>query len=83
MIRIYADFNSQDENGRIRLNTVGSLRDLETYKDIIHASMKVVLYMPGRRSGGSSCIRPNLVRYSRLCSTHYLQMTSNKYGDAV
>ena len=27
--RIYADFNNCDEPGRVRLNTIGSLRDLD------------------------------------------------------
>jgi len=46
MIRIYADFNSKDEQGRVVLNTIGSLRDLEAHKDEIHVGMKVTLYMP-------------------------------------
>ena len=47
MIRIYADFNSSDEQGRVMLNTVGSLRDIEQHKNVITEGMKVVLYMPG------------------------------------
>jgi hypothetical protein len=46
MIRIYADFNCQDEQGRIRLNTVGSLKDLATHKNELHEGAKVILYMP-------------------------------------
>ena len=46
MIRIYADFNSKDEQGRVVLKSVASLRDLEVHKDEIHVGMKVTLYMP-------------------------------------
>jgi hypothetical protein len=47
MIRIYADFNSSDEQGRVMLNTVGSRTDLEQHKDVIAEGMLVILYMPG------------------------------------
>ena len=43
-IRIYADFNSQDERGRIDLHTRGSRRDLECLVDEIHPGLPVVLY---------------------------------------
>jgi len=46
MIRIYADFNSRDDQGRVALNTTGSLRDLEAYKDELSVGMRVILYMP-------------------------------------
>jgi hypothetical protein len=46
MIRIYADFNSSDAQGRVMLNTVGSLRDLEKHKDMVAEGLKVILYMP-------------------------------------
>lgn len=46
MIRIYADFNNSDEDGRVRLNTVGSLRDIETHGDLLIAGAEVLLYMP-------------------------------------
>ncbi len=46
-IRIYADFNSCDEQGRVMLNTVGSLRDLEKYKAALREGAPVVLYVPG------------------------------------
>lgn len=46
-IRIYADFNSCDEQGRVMLNTVGSLRDLEKHKAVIREGAHVVFYAPG------------------------------------
>ena len=46
MVRIYADFNSTDEQGRVMLNTLGSLKDLESYKDMIASGMKVTFYVP-------------------------------------
>ena len=47
MLKIYADFNHQDEFGRILLNTVGSINDLNKYKilKIITCGMEVILYM--------------------------------------
>lgn len=45
MIRIYADFNDCDEEGRVRLNTVGSLRDIKQHENILEEGMKVLLFM--------------------------------------
>ena len=45
MIRIYADFNSCDEDGRVRLSTVGSLQDIEKHRDVLAEGMKVILDM--------------------------------------
>jgi hypothetical protein len=45
MIRIYADFNSQDEQGRVILNTVGSIEDLKRHEHEISEGTEVVLYM--------------------------------------
>ncbi|MCI0712904.1 MAG: hypothetical protein L0154_22295 [Chloroflexi bacterium] len=45
MIRIYADFNSQDEQGRVKLTTVGSREDIEKFKDVLEEGMVVMLYM--------------------------------------
>ncbi len=47
MIRIHADFNNCDEQGRVMLNTIGSLRDLEEHKTALQDGARVVLYMPG------------------------------------
>jgi hypothetical protein len=47
MVRIYADFNNSDEQGRVRLNTVKSLEDLEQNKATIKDGLSVVLYMSG------------------------------------
>lgn len=47
MIRIYADFNCQDEEGRVWLDTVGSLRDIAECGDSLVEGLKVVLYVPG------------------------------------
>ena len=45
MIRIYADFNSCDEQGRVWLNTVGSLADIKKYEDSLKEGMKAIFYM--------------------------------------
>ena len=46
MIRIYADFNSTDEHGRVMLNTVGSLEDIRKHGDAIQPGAQVTLYVP-------------------------------------
>ena len=43
-IRIYADFNSQDERGRVWLDRAGSLPDLERYEDQLRPGLPVILY---------------------------------------
>lgn len=45
MIRIYADFNHRDEQGRVILDTVGSLHDIEENHGQISEGMNVILYM--------------------------------------
>lgn len=45
MIRIYADFNSTDEQDRVRLSTVGSLKDIELHRSQLKEGLKVILYM--------------------------------------
>jgi hypothetical protein len=47
MLRIYADFNNSDQQGRVLLNTIGSLKDIEQHKDEIAEGMEVVFYMTG------------------------------------
>lgn len=47
MIKIYADFNNSDELGRVRLNTVGSLEDLDRNRGELTEGLKVTLYTPG------------------------------------
>ena len=43
-IRIYADFNNCEEDGKVRLNTNGSLNDLCKAKTRIRTGMWVWLY---------------------------------------
>lgn len=47
MIRIYADFNSVDEGGRVWLNTVAALTDIAAYQGALTDGMRVMLYVPG------------------------------------
>ena len=42
--RLYVDFNNRDENGKIRINTVGSLRDIELLKSELRSGVNVTLY---------------------------------------
>jgi len=45
MIKLYADFNSYDEQGRVRLNTIGSLEDIKQQENLLEGGMRVLLYM--------------------------------------
>jgi len=45
MIRIYADFNHKDDQGRVILDTAGSLADIENHKNELTEGMEVLLYM--------------------------------------
>ena len=45
MLRIYADFNCCDEQGRVRLNIPGSLADLKSHSEEIADGLRVILYM--------------------------------------
>ena len=42
--RIYADFNDQDELGRVWLNTGDSLEDIERQKNYLRPGLPVLLY---------------------------------------
>ncbi len=43
MIRIWADFNHRDEQGRVKLSTIGSLKDIEKHHDEIREGTTVTL----------------------------------------
>jgi hypothetical protein len=43
-IRIFADFNDQDEQGRVLLHIGESLRDIEKHKQSIRPGLPVILY---------------------------------------
>lgn len=43
MIRIYADFNNADVLGRVRMNTFGLMRDVESKGLILTEGLKVIL----------------------------------------
>lgn len=45
MIRIYADFNSTDEQDRVRLSTTGSRKDIELHRSQLKEGLEVILYM--------------------------------------
>jgi len=45
MIRLYADFNHRDEQGRVLLDTVGSLADIKKYEHMLAEDMDVMLHM--------------------------------------
>lgn len=44
MLRIYADFNAQDASRRIRLNTNGSLADINRFQSELREGLLVKLY---------------------------------------
>lgn len=43
-ICIYADFNDQDENGRVWLHAGASLRDIEQQEEHLYSGMPIILY---------------------------------------
>ena len=43
-VRIYADFHNADEQGRLRLNCVGTIEDLARYRVELRDGEKLVLY---------------------------------------
>ena len=45
MLRIYADFNDSDEQGRVRLDPRGSRTDVRAHGDALVEGLRVVLYM--------------------------------------
>lgn len=45
MIQIYADFNNTDEQERVTLDTVGSLKDIEQHRSELKEGLQVILYM--------------------------------------
>jgi hypothetical protein len=46
MLRIYADFNNRDTQGRVELNCAGSLRDIQEQESMLAVGQTVILYMP-------------------------------------
>ena len=46
MLRIFADFNNMDGRGRVRLNCIGSLEDIERLGDQIKIGATVILDEP-------------------------------------
>jgi hypothetical protein len=45
MLRIYADFNHRDADGRVVLDTIGSLADVKKFDGLLAEGMDVRLYM--------------------------------------
>ncbi|MFN0110517.1 MAG: hypothetical protein ACKVZH_16805 [Blastocatellia bacterium] len=45
MVKLYVDFNSCDEQGRVCLNTIGSLESIKQYGETLENGMKVLLFM--------------------------------------
>lgn len=43
--RIYADFNYCDPEGRLILNTRGSLKDIAEYMEFLQPGLRIVVYM--------------------------------------
>lgn len=43
-VRIYADFNYQDELGLVVLNTEGALQDIERQREVLRPGISAVLY---------------------------------------
>ena len=47
MIKILADFNNKDEQGRVCLDTMGALKDIAVHKSELTEGMEVLLYERG------------------------------------
>jgi hypothetical protein len=43
-VRIYADFNNQDELGRVRLHGGASLQDIGRQEELLRPGLPIVLY---------------------------------------
>ena len=57
--RIYADFHNADEQGRLRLNCVGTIEDLARYRVELRDGEKLVLYSEDLEADG-------VVQYSEI-----------------
>jgi len=44
MIKILSDFNNRDEQGRVRLSTIGALRDISVHRSELREGLEVLLY---------------------------------------
>jgi hypothetical protein len=44
MIKILADFNNRDEQGRVRLSTAGALKDIAKHKAELREGLEVIPY---------------------------------------
>ncbi len=47
MIRIEADFNNMDEDGKVRLNNVRALEDIRKWEGELHDGLRVMLSVEG------------------------------------
>ena len=57
--RIYADFHNADEQGRLRLNCVGTIEDLARYRVELRDGEKLILYSEELEADG-------VVQYSEI-----------------
>jgi hypothetical protein len=42
--RVFVDFNNSDQQGRVRLNTVGTVKDLNRLGIVLRDSIDIILY---------------------------------------
>ena len=59
IVRIYADFHNADEQGRLRLNCVGTIEDLARYRVELQDGEKLVLYSEELEADGVVTYSPN------------------------
>ena len=52
MPRVYADFQNADSKGRVRLNTVGTLKDLARQQVQLRTGLVLTLYSDDADTGG-------------------------------
>ena len=79
--RIYADFNSQDEHGRVDLHTAGSRRDLESLRNQICSGLPVVLYFDDVEVDAVLEYDPELMRWFGVVSdwSSYREIPDKQY----
>ena len=59
VVRIYVDFHNADEQGRLRLNCIGTIEDLARYRVELRDGEKLVLYSEELEADG-------VVQYSEI-----------------
>ena len=74
-IKLFADFNNADKNGRVRLNTKGTLDDLANHNIFLKVGLEVLL------SDGDSLQAEGIVEYSNVEKIWVARIDWNKVSE--